>query len=107
VKRTTPALRVSTWLATAARDAAPPTWKGAHGQLRARLANRLRGNHPDRFADIDRRTTAKVATIALGAKTVTCLAGQRRTCLDFVDPQLIDQSQWSSLISVPCSMTVS
>ena len=50
----------------------------AHGELRAGLADRLRGDHADRFAHIDRRAAGKIAPIALGADTVDRIAGQHR-----------------------------
>ena len=39
----------------------PADMEGAHGQLRARLADRLRCNHTDRLADIDLGAPRKVA----------------------------------------------
>jgi hypothetical protein len=39
--------------------------EGAHGELRARLADRLRGDDADRFADVDRRAAGQVAAVAL------------------------------------------
>jgi hypothetical protein len=41
--------------------------EGTHGQLRARLADRLRGDDADRFADVDRRAAREVAAVALAA----------------------------------------
>ena len=41
--------------------------EGAHRQLRARLADRLRRDHADRFADVDQAAAAEVAAVALGA----------------------------------------
>jgi hypothetical protein len=65
--------------------------EGTHGQLRTRLADRLCGDNADRLADVDRRTATEIAAVTLGAQTVAGFAGQRRTHLDFVDAQLIDQ----------------
>jgi hypothetical protein len=42
--------------------------EGAHRQLRARLADRLRGDHADRLADVDQAAAAQVAAVALGAQ---------------------------------------
>ena len=41
--------------------------EGPHGQLRARLADRLRGDDSDGFADVDRRAARKIAPIAFAA----------------------------------------
>ena len=41
--------------------------EGAHGQLRARLADRLRGDHADRLADVHRRAAGEVAPVAMAA----------------------------------------
>ena len=65
--------------------------EGAHGELRTRLADRLRSDHTDGFADVDRRTAAEIAAVTLGAQAIACVAGQRRAHLDFVDAELVDQ----------------
>ena len=49
--------------------------EGTHGQLRARLADGLRGNDADRFADVDQVATSQVAPVAIGANAE---AGFRR-----------------------------
>ena len=64
--------------------------EGAHRELGARLADRLGGNHADRLAGVDQHTTSQIAAIALGAQTVTGIAGQRRTHAHFVDAQTLD-----------------
>jgi hypothetical protein len=38
--------------------------EGTHGQLRARLTDRLRGDNADSLTHVDRRTTRKVAAVA-------------------------------------------
>jgi hypothetical protein len=38
--------------------------EGPHGQLRARLADRLRGDDADGLADIDRRAAGQIAAVA-------------------------------------------
>jgi hypothetical protein len=81
--------------------------EGTHRQLRARLADRLRGDHADRLADVDQRTAAEVAAVALGAQAVAGVAGQRRAHLDFVDAQRSIRSTMSSSSSVPASIQVS
>ena len=68
--------------------------EGAHGQLRTRFANGLRGNDADGLTPVDQTTTAQIAAIAPGANTKTGLAGQRGTHLDLVDAdsfQLVNQ----------------
>src|SRR5207342_1369824 len=64
--------------------------EGAHGQLRARFANRLRGDYADRLADINRRTACKIAAIATGTDAVARLASQHRTDDHRVDAGLVD-----------------
>ena len=41
--------------------------EGPHRQLGARLADRLRRDDADRFADVDRRTAGEIAPVALAA----------------------------------------
>ena len=52
--------------------------EGTHRKLRARFADRLRGDNADRFADIDRRAAREIAPIALGANAHFGFAGQGR-----------------------------
>src|SRR5260370_318305 len=59
--------------------------EGPHRQLRARLADRLRGDHADRLADVDQRSAAEVAAVALGADAPAGVAAKRGTHLDLVD----------------------
>ena len=61
-----------------------------HRELRARLADRLRGDDADRFADVDEVAAAEVAAVALGAQAVARVAGERRAHLDFVDAEELD-----------------
>ena len=73
--------------------------EGAHRQLRAGLADRLRRDDADRLADIDDRAARQVAPIALAAHADLRLAGQHRADrhrvdagpLDRVDRVLVDQ----------------
>src|ERR671920_245054 len=53
----------------------------AHGQLRARLADRLGGDDADRLADVDQAAAAEVAAVALRADAEARGAGQRRAHL--------------------------
>jgi hypothetical protein len=38
--------------------------EGTHGQLRARLTDRLRRNNADSLAEVDRRTTRQITAVA-------------------------------------------
>src|SRR5437763_1546713 len=58
-----------------------------HRELRARLADRLRGDHTDRFADVDEMPAAQIATVASCTEPVSGVAGERRAHLDFVDAE--------------------
>ncbi len=44
--------------------------EGAHGELRARLADRLRRDDADRLTEVDRRAAGKIAPVALGADAI-------------------------------------
>ena len=55
--------------------------EGAHGELGARLTNRLGGNHADSFADIDLGPTGEVTPVAGGTDTGARIAGQHRPYL--------------------------
>src|SRR5436190_3273970 len=73
--------------------------EGPHRQLRAGLADRLRGDDPDRFAHIDHGAAGQIASVAFAAYPGGCLAGQHRAdrhrvdagALDRIDRVLIDQ----------------
>src|SRR5262249_5814696 len=52
--------------------------EGTHRQLRARLTNRLRSDHADRFAQLDRLAGRERAAVTLAAHTELRLAGERR-----------------------------
>jgi hypothetical protein len=64
--------------------------EGPHGELGARLADRLRGDHADGFADVDHVAAAEVAAVALAAQAIARFAGQRGAHLDFVDAERLD-----------------
>src|SRR5690606_16698631 len=55
----------------------PTNVEGPHGQLRARLTDRLRRNNADSLTDIHHRPTRKVAPVTLGTDAIFCLTGQR------------------------------
>ena len=50
--------------------------EGAHGELGARFANRLRSDDAHRLAHVDGRTTGKIASVASAAHAVSRFAGQ-------------------------------
>src|SRR3546814_13804112 len=54
---------------------------GPHRELRARLADRLGGDHADRLADVHRRAARKVAPIAFAADANPRFADHRRADL--------------------------
>ena len=71
----------------------------AHGELRARLADRLGRDDAHRLAHVDRSAAGKVAPVALAAHAVGRLAGEHRTDAhllhashaDRLDMRLLDQ----------------
>ena len=65
--------------------------EGTHGELGARLADGLGGNNTYRFTRIDHRTATEIASVTLGAQTITSIASQRSTNLYFVNTKLVDQ----------------
>ena len=64
--------------------------EGPHGQLVARLADRLGSNHADRFTDVDRRPTGQIAAVTFAADAASGFAGQDRTDKDRGDPRRLD-----------------
>jgi len=52
----------STFDCSVTRVAVPPMWKRAHRELRARLADGLRGDDADRFTHLDEAPGGEVAT---------------------------------------------
>src|SRR6202035_5841190 len=65
----------------------------AHGELGARLADRLRGDDAHRLAHIDRGATGKIAPVALAADAAAGLAGEHGADLDLLHAgvdQLLD-----------------
>src|SRR6516164_1826421 len=63
----------------------------AHGELRARLADRLRGDDAHRLAHIDRRAAGEIAPVALGAHSAGGLAGEHRADAQFLHPGGLDR----------------
>src|SRR2546430_17579983 len=64
--------------------------EGAHRELRARLADRLRGDDSDGFAHIHRRAASKIAAVALAPNAVLGFAGPDGTDLNLLDPRRVD-----------------
>ena len=61
------------------------------GELRARFADRLRGDDTDRLADLDELGGREVAAVAARTDTATRLAGEHRADLDRLDGGLGDR----------------
>src|SRR4029077_17250247 len=59
--------------------------EGTHGELRARLADQLRGDDAARLADVNRAPARQIAPVAARAHPVAGLAGDRGAHLDLVD----------------------
>src|SRR5690606_16473814 len=65
--------------------------EGTHGELGARLTDRLRRDDAHGLADIDRRTTCKVAAVANGTDARADIASQRRADSHRLDARLLDR----------------
>ena len=63
----------------------------AHRELRARLADRLRGDDTHRLADRDRTTAAEIASVARRAHAVARVARDGRTHLQLVHAFALDE----------------
>src|SRR5439155_9930499 len=64
--------------------------EGPQGQLRARLADRLRGQNPDRLAEVHHIHRGKVAAVAHPAHAALRLARQDRPDLHRLDARILD-----------------
>ena len=82
------------------RDAVPPYVERTHRELRAGLADRLRGDDADRFADLDHLAGGQVAAVAAAADAAPRLAGEHRADLHLLDARFLNR-RWpsSSVIS--------
>ena len=63
----------------------------AHRQLRAGLADRLRGDDADRLAELDQPAGGEVAAVALRADAAARRAGQHRADLHLLDAGVLDR----------------
>ncbi len=61
-----------------------------HGELRARLADRLRGDDADSLAEVHRRPAGKIAPVADRTDADLDVAGQRRANADRLDAGLLN-----------------
>src|SRR3546814_10216378 len=73
--------------------------EGAHGELGARLADRLRGDDADRLADVHLGAAGAVAPVAGAADAAYRLAHQRRADEDGVDAGTRSEEHTSELQS--------
>ena len=62
-----------------------------HGELRARLADRLGGDDADRFADLDQLAAGQIAAVAAAADAAPGLAGEHRADLDLLDAGFLNR----------------
>src|SRR5262249_8039964 len=62
----------------------------AHRQLRARLADGLRGDDADRFAQLDARAGGEIAPVTIGANAMLAFAREHGTNLDPLDAGVVD-----------------
>ena len=59
--------------------------EGTHGQLRARLADGLRGDDADSLAEVDELARRQVHAVAAGADAGACLAAEDGADVDLID----------------------
>ena len=63
----------------------------AHRQLRAGLADGLRGDDADRFAELHELPGRQIAAVAMRANAALAFAGQHRANLHALDADLLDR----------------
>src|SRR6185369_6994733 len=64
--------------------------EGTHGQLGARLADRLGGDDADRFADVHHGAAGKITPVALAADAALAFASQHRADLHLLEAGALD-----------------
>ena len=67
--------------------------EGPQGQLGARLADGLSGDHADRLAHVHHAPGGQVAAVAVGADPPAGLAGEHGADLDLLDAGLLDPAR--------------
>ena len=67
--------------------------EGTHGELRSRLADRLRRDHARRFAEFDQTSGSQVAAVAHDADSAFRFAGQHRTDLHPLDTRSLNRTR--------------
>ena len=90
--RTMPSVRASSELLDLAARRRATDVERAHRELRARLADRLRGDDADRLADVDLVAAGEVAPVAQGADAAPGLAGEHRADDDLFDAGVLDDA---------------
>src|SRR6185437_4180732 len=66
--------------------------EGAHRQLRARLADRLRGDHADRLADVDQPAPREVSAVAHATHAIARATGDWRAHAHLVDALVLEEA---------------
>ena len=82
--------------------------EGAHRELRARLADRLRRDDADRLAEVDHVPAREVAAVAADAHAPARLAGEHRADLHPLEAGVLDELRpsSSSISSLAWTMTL-
>ena len=69
----------------------PTNMEGTHGQLRARLTDRLCSHNTYRLTVVDHVPACEIATVTHRANTKACLTGNCRTYDHFIDAGFFEQ----------------
>src|SRR3546814_9356493 len=83
-------MRMSDWSSDVCSSDLTADVEGAHGELGAGLADRLRGDHADRLADVHLGAAGEIAPVAGAAHAAHRFAHQRGADEDRVDAGALD-----------------